>query len=462
MPRLFFTVFAWFWLTVVLAGALLAGTVYYNIQSYEAERRARASSLTPDAAKAAVETVESSGEAGLARYLKLLVARSFQTPYPIRGFLFRSGQRVITVMGSTDQTQQMAKVALESDGADGLVISGNFATQRVTGRSGHDYTLVLVFDESTASPGKSKKAFIVEMPVIILLASGLFCYFITRHVTSPLFRLRSAAHSISEGRLDTRVGPTLGRRRGEIAELGRDFDQMAERIESLVAARKRLLADVSHELRSPLSRLTVALGLIKQGPAEETTEHLERIALEVHRLDNLIGQLLTFSRVDSGTLASTPAAFDLTNLVHGVAGDADFEARSRSRRVIVTSADECTMTGSEELIRSALENIVRNAVRFTKEGTSVEITLKRQDDGAVRAILRVRDYGPGVPADMLREIFVPLRRVRTTPDQLGSPGASLGLAITDRAVKAHGGAVRAVNATDGGLIVEVVLPLGKE
>jgi signal transduction histidine kinase len=150
-----------------------------------------------------------------------------------------------------------------------------------------------------------------------------------------------------------------------------DFDLMAERIESLVTGHKRLLGDVSHELRSPLSRLVVALGLVKQGSREEIPEHLERIAVEARRLDKLIGQLLTLSRIDSGVHTREGSSFDLTNLVHEVVSDADFEARSRVRRVVVTSADECIVTGSEELLRSAVENVVRNAVRFTREDTSV-------------------------------------------------------------------------------------------
>jgi signal transduction histidine kinase len=288
--------------------------------------------------------------------------------------------------------------------------------------------------------------------MIFTLAGGIFSYFISRYLTKPLFKLGEAASSIAEGRLDTRVDPSLLSRRDEIAGLARNFDRMAERIEALVTGQRALLGDVSHELRSPLSRLLVALSLVKQGPAEETAENLERIGLEARRLDSLIGQLLSLTRIDSGVDRGSPARFDLTNLVQEVANDGDFEARARHRSVAIKQADACTVEGFEELLRSAVENIVRNAIRHTREGTSVEISLQVGDG---RAQLQVRDHGPGVPESMLSEIFLPFRRVAGSNPE----GAGLGLAIAERAVAVHQGKIRAMNATGGGLIVEIDLPL---
>jgi signal transduction histidine kinase len=285
--------------------------------------------------------------------------------------------------------------------------------------------------------------------LVFTIAGGIFCYFISRYLTKPLHLLGDAAANIAEGRLDTRVDPSLRNRRDEIADLARNFDRMAERIEALITGQRRLLGDVSHELRSPLSRLMVALSLVQQGPAEEATENLERIGLEARRLDTLIGQLLTLTRIDSGVDRGSPAPFDLTNLVLEVASDGDFEARARGRSVVVTHADACTANGFEELLRSAVENVVRNAVRHTKEGTAVQVSL---DCGGGRATLRVRDYGPGVPENMLTEIFLPFRRVSN------GDGAGLGLAIAQRAVQVHRGTIRGMNVLDGGLIVELDLP----
>lgn len=289
------------------------------------------------------------------------------------------------------------------------------------------------------------------------VAGAIFCYFISSYLTKPLFKLGEAAASIAEGRLETRVDPSLKNRRDEIAGLARNFDFMAERIEALVTEQRRLLGDVSHELRSPLSRLTVALGLAKQslakqGPPEEAAENLERIGLEARRLDTLIGQLLALTRIDSGVDRGSPVVFDLTNLVQEVANDGDFEARARNCRVTIQHADVCMVSGYEELLRSAVENVVRNAIRHTGVGSTVEISLRTSQ---ARALLQVRDHGPGVPEGMLTEIFLPFRRVKNG----NSGGAGLGLAIAERAVSVHRGTIRARNAAEGGLIVEVDLQL---
>jgi two-component system sensor histidine kinase CpxA len=295
-------------------------------------------------------------------------------------------------------------------------------------------------------------------PILALGISGLICFVLTRHITSPLFELRRGAESIAVGNLTARVPGSLRNRRDEIGQLGRDFDRMAERLESLVESHKRLLGDVSHELRSPLSRLLVALGLARRAHAEEMPELLDRIALEARRLDRLIGQLLTLARIESGSHGAAASCIDLTALVHDVVSDADFEARAQSRRVGVTAFEECTVSGFEDLLRSAVENVVRNAVRFTREGTAVDVSIRRERD---RAVIRVRDRGPGVPETMLSEIFLPFHRGQGIHGAR-SDGSGLGLAIAQRAVAADGGKIGAMNAADGGLIVDIEVPFSPD
>jgi signal transduction histidine kinase len=287
--------------------------------------------------------------------------------------------------------------------------------------------------------------------LLFALAGGIFCFWISRYLQTPLQKLGAAAARIAEGRLDTRVDPSLTRRRDEIADLARNFDRMAERIESLVTSQRRLLGDVSHELRSPLARLIVALGLVKSGPPAEAAENLERIGVEARRIDALIGQLLALTRIDSGVDRDAPARFDLADLLQEVAADADFEARAHNRSVVVAATPECPFSGFEELLRSAVENVVRNAVRLTAEGTAVELGIAAADS---RIRISVRDRGPGVPEHLLSRIFQPFHR------DPASDGAGLGLAISDSAVRAHGGVIRAANAPGGGLLVEIELPLG--
>lgn len=287
--------------------------------------------------------------------------------------------------------------------------------------------------------------------LLFLVGGAIFCWLVSRYLTTPLDKLGKAAASIAEGRLETRVDPALRKRHDEIAGLAGNFDRMAERIEALVNGQRRLLGDVSHELRSPLARLIVALSLVRQGPADEAAENLERIGLEAKRLDTLIGQLLALSRIDSGVDRGAPARFDLAELVQEVANDADFEARARNAGVAVKQADACTIDGFEDMLRSAVENVVRNAVRYTAGGTVVDISLRRLDSAA---IIQVRDHGPGVPESMLSRIFEPFQRVAGDT----SEGAGLGLAIAARAVEVHGGSIRAMNGEGAGLLVEINLP----
>jgi two-component system sensor histidine kinase CpxA len=440
MRRLFLKTFLWFWLTVILAvlAALLPG--FYSQRLSQSKWNAVAPTLLPRASREAVDIFESSGEWALLQYLGQL-----QREFSVEGFLFRDDQEVLGPRLDPELVRRRAAQIAERQ--PGPYVRGLEAAQRVTGASGRTYALVLAYRDLSGN-----RYFALGALVILLIAGGLFCFLIAHHVTAPLFKLRAAAGSIAEGRLDTRVGPELGHRSDEIADLARDFDRMAERIESLLAGQKRLLGDVSHELRSPLARLTVALSLARQGPPSEAPEHLERIQLEARRLDKLIGQLLTISRIDSGVQGAERASIDLGALVYEIASDADFEARSCSRRVTVDHADACTITGSEEILRSAVENVLRNAVRHTREGTAVEVALHQS---ASKAVLTVRDHGAGVPESMLSEMFLPFRRA----PEMNSNGAGLGLAITERAMHAHGGAVRASNVPEDGLLVEMEFPL---
>jgi two-component system CheB/CheR fusion protein len=218
-----------------------------------------------------------------------------------------------------------------------------------------------------------------------------------------------------------------------------------------------LLADVSHALRSPLARLSVALGLAREGVRPETLEHLDRIDRETERVNKLIGQLLTMARVDSGVDLEQRKVFDLGLVVEEVAVDGDYEARSRNRAVVFNPSPECLIEGAPEMLRTAVENVVRNAVRYTAEGTDVELTMKciRSPEGP-QAVIQVRDHGPGVPEDVIAELFLPFHRLL---DAVGKDGTGLGLAITECAFRIHGGSVTAANAPGGGLVVTLNVPM---
>ncbi|HSB74446.1 MAG TPA: ATP-binding protein, partial [Terriglobales bacterium] len=218
-------------------------------------------------------------------------------------------------------------------------------------------------------------------------------------------------------------------------------------------------SDISHELRSPLARLNVALGLARQRAGEDSSKALDRIELEAERLNEMIGKLLTLARLESG---ETPAEHDpvhILELVREVVADADFEARSRDCGVQLIEAEDCSTLGNPGLLRSAFENVVRNAVRYTAPGSAVEIRLhcRSQNGGKALAVLTVRDHGPGVPDQEISNLFRPFYRLDAARERQ-TGGAGLGLAIAERAVRLHDGAITARNAEGGGLLVEIRLP----
>jgi two-component system sensor histidine kinase CpxA len=214
---------------------------------------------------------------------------------------------------------------------------------------------------------------------------------------------------------------------------------------------------VSHELRSPLARLQVALGLVRQHTGPEASRYLERIEREVERLNRLIGQLLTLARLESGVDVSKHEVCDVGTLVQEVVADGDFEARAREGVATLVCAEVCLVSGTTELLRSAVENVVRNAVRYTTAGTATEVRVYGHSAlGGPYAVIEVRDHGPGVPEEELANLFHPFYRLAHAP-QTG--GAGLGLAITERAVQLHGGTITAANVPGGGLLVTIRLPM---
>jgi two-component system sensor histidine kinase CpxA len=233
---------------------------------------------------------------------------------------------------------------------------------------------------------------------------------------------------------------------------------MAERLEGLVDSQSRLLKDVSHELRSPLARLSVALGLARQRATPEIEASLNRIELEADRLNQLIQRLLTISRLESGADGIRKSSLSLRELVEQVAHDAEYESSGRQCRVLADGDDEFLVEADPNLLRSAIENVIRNATRYTAEGTTVEVRLERQNGpNGEEMVIRVSDSGPGVPEAALAKIFEPFYRLDDARNRQ-TGGAGLGLSIADRAIRLHGGQLRASNRKEGGLEVEIRIP----
>jgi len=288
--------------------------------------------------------------------------------------------------------------------------------------------------------------------VATLAASILTALLLAGYVAKPIRGLSAAFEAVASGDLDRRIAPQLGVRHDELADLGRDFDRMAARLKASMQGQRRLLHDVSHELRSPLARLQAAAGLIRQNP-DQLEAMITRIEEEIAHIDRFVGELLTLSRLEAGDLSAVEEEVDMRDLVRDVVQDANFEAQALEREVIWDDQGSAMVQGRAELLHSAIENIVRNALKHAPESRIVRVetsvdAVKRQ------YTLRVLDEGRGIPEDELHDLFTPFfRGTRASAD-----GYGLGLAIARSSIEAYGGTIRANNRSGGGFSVEIVLP----
>ena len=454
MKSLFLKIFLWFWTAFVIVGMTLA--VVVTITRSNATMVAGLSAYLPLEARQATDIYERDGKSALQRHFDHLSEMGLAKPY-----LLDENWQDVSGRKPPAQAVEFARAARRD-----IPLVSKFkgwkaiAAQQVVGEGGHKYTVLVIISRPPVVGVARDLGYKTLLGMLaVLLVGGPFCFLLARHIANPIVRLSEAAGRIADGWLDTRSGQNIRLRGDEIGRLGVSFDRMAERIESLVHGQQRLFGDISHELRSPLARLSVAEGLLRQCPSEERAEYLDRIASEVEHLDQLIGQLLTLARINSGADSSRMERVELNSLIQEVAGDGNFEAQAKCCAVRVDSENLCTTTGAREQLRRAIENVVRNAIRYTQPSTDVEITIREQRAFALpRAVIQVRDHGPGVSSEHLEKIFLPFYRIPTSNGEPTS-GAGLGLAITDRIVRMYGGSVSAVNALDGGLIVNLELSL---
>jgi two-component system sensor histidine kinase CpxA len=288
--------------------------------------------------------------------------------------------------------------------------------------------------------------------LLVFFAIALLCWLLAVNLATPLRALTRTVERFGRGDLSARFHSP---RRDEIGKLGRAFDDMAERTETLLTAERRLLQDISHELRTPLARLSFAAELSRT--AEDRNAATARLKKEISRLTDMVGALLQVTRAEGDPSSRNLTDLPLNEFLREVVDDCAVEAEARGCRVSLEASEPLHFRGDRELLRRAMENIVRNAIRYAPEGTPVEVKLATGDDDAE---ISVRDYGPGVPENELPKIFKPFFRVDQSRDS-STGGVGLGLAIAHRAVTVHHGTLTAKNAGPG-LLVQIELPLHSE
>src|ERR1700688_3307775 len=454
MHSLFVRIFVLFWIAMVLiVGGSIAITITVAARQYESPDMQR----RPNVAIQASEVLATGGIPALKGWLA-----ANRSPLDDRD-LFIIGPDGRDILGRN--LSASAARRLESYNHDMMQDRAHlpppprnfrpphFAPQ-IVGPDGTAYTVLLVPRRPSAFGALSLPGIWFTILGMALVVSAFASWWLARHLSAPIRRIQAGARALASERLGLpaagmRVSAGLEGRKDELAVLARDFDAMADRLRANRAAITRLLRDISHELRSPLARMRVAVGLARQ-PAGDAGRQMERLEREIERLDSLISQVLKLARLHGSDAHFEREEFDLDEVVEQVVRDANYEGAVKGCSVRLSGAAHAKINGNRELLGSAIENVLRNAVRYSPEGTQVDVSIEE-----LRIV--IRDRGPGVPPGDLERIFEPFYRVAESRDR-DSGGEGIGLAITSEVMKAHGGSARANNRNGGGL--EVILSLG--
>ena len=436
MNSLFAKILLWFWCTLAITVVGSAFISALNVNQNASDRQSPAARLLTFQLEEARAAYENGGRPALQAFLENLLRI-----YDAQGVLTDETGR--DLLSGQDRSDLVRRARLGVSWLSAYRFFGVGSTMMARAADDGRYWFFFIVPRSRVGTW-----FLAPEHLFVMAAAVLLCYWLAFHLTGPVRSLQKAVERFGGGDLSARVGST---RRDELGQLARTFDRMAGRIETLLAAERRLLLDISHELRSPLARLGVAVELARSG--EDPEAALNRIQKESDRLNALVGQLLQVTRAegDPRSLRRDPVRLD--ELVQQLVDDSGIEASARGCELRYQKREPVTVEGDSELLRRAVENVIRNAIRYSPPATSVEVYLARHN-GCV--VLGVRDHGPGVPEEALPRLFDAFYRVEDDRCRT-SGGIGLGLSLARRAIELHHGTIRARNAAPG-LEVEMQLP----
>jgi two-component system sensor histidine kinase CpxA len=451
--HLFVKIFAWFWVTaLVIIGIIFVGRRVMDLRPIDPS--SMYASVASMVAAEAARAYESGGTVGFARFANGLVGA-----HKSQVFLLDEFNKDVLSRPISAETLRLASQA----GKDQLVtkyipLYERVAAYKFVSSSGRPYTLV-VYERSLVNLTGALLSSGIPFLLGLLFVVTVLCFWLAYHIAAPIHSIQSAARRVAQGDLSARVSYAVSLRRDELAALAVDFDSMVERIETLIRTQRNLLTSVSHELRSPLARLNVSLAVMRKHTSQEAFDICERMERDVARIDALIGQLLTLSRLEAGLPLGQRGNVNFTLLVQEVVADGNFEAQCLGKSVSLKSSSAVVLETADSLaLRSACENIVRNAIHFTRPGTEVNVALGIDNAASTRQVfLTVRDQGPGVPKDALQNIFSPFFRINAPGRR--REGNGLGLAIALEAIRLHHGSITASNLNPEGLEISVRLPV---
>lgn len=453
MRRLFWRIFAAFWVATVF---VLFAFAWITTSNFETEKIpglgiTRLQATMDDLIGRTSRELRHEGEDATRQWLR--AAAGFG---PIGVYVFAPGGNELLARSPSPRIRDAATAALADPAAAAEQGAERMRVRAIHLRGGEIYAVVAALESNFFSRLLSRRPgwFWTNIGVAMIV-SALFALLLAWYVAAPLTRIRTSTRRFAEGDLDARVGYLRFGRSAEITALATEFDGMAERIKALVESHRRLVRDVSHELRSPLARQRVALELARGGDTAQVNASLDRIECESDRLETMLAQALELSRLETATGAARDNVA-LDALLEDVITNADYEGAPRGRKVVLAECERLLLTGSHAALYSAFENVIRNALAYTADGSTVSVRLTRGDPSL--ALVSVRDHGPGVADADLARIFEPFYRTDSARTR-SSGGTGLGLAIARRAIERHGGSIVAHNLAEGGLEVTIRLPL---
>jgi two-component system, OmpR family, sensor histidine kinase CpxA len=453
MYRLFLKIFFWYWLTawgiiaIVLLGSRLTGMRQVSAPNMYAN-------VAPILAEEAAKAYESGGPEAFERF-------SQSSDHDSERQLFLLDEFNKDVL-SRPLSEDGLRLAQSAKNGQLVVFRAHIAAYKFVSSSGHPYILMLYLSSDLRRIGEALLGEGLPFSISLILLITLLCLGLAYHIASPIDGIQSTARKVAQGDLKARVPSAVSRRFDELAALARDFDSMVNRLDTMIQTQKNLLNSVSHELRSPLARINLSLALLRNRFSADSDDLFQRLDRDVERIDLLMGQLLTLSRLEAGFSSGEREDVNFAQLVEEVAADANFEAQALGKSVNFQTIGSIVVRNADpHALRSACENIFRNAVRFTPPGSDVQIVLQ-VDRSAPEptAVLSVRDNGPGVPEDCLHAIFQPFYRINGNADAPGGNG--LGLAIAAEAIRLHRGRIRAENLRPAGLEIIIQLPVAND
>lgn len=449
MRSLYWKIFISFWLATILIIVTTAWITQQIVKSSSVPARERV--FMDSYANAAVSTFELGQRSALLQWLKKTGLSHHMTM-----FLLTSEGDIIGHKPIPSNVMTISQGLVKNRLDDGIIKSGNLIiSHEILSTSGKAYRLVAITDKPLPHFIEIPWAGLAIRLIFATFISGLICYLLSIYLTQPLRALRIAANSIATGQLSTRVGHFLGHNNDEIAELSYEFNRMAEELEVLINSKERLLQDISHELRSPLTRLQVALELGRNKTQQLAQTEFNRMEMECERLNELISEILEFARLDKPTTTLKLEPIDISQLLNDIIQDANFEFNKKRTDIEIVEMAPCQLMLDKKLIHRAIENILRNALHYSPADKPVLVSLSQSKN---KIQIEIKDQGIGVPEDQLDKIYNPFYRVDTSREKR-TGGYGLGLAIAAQAIKLHHGRIVTKNRKNGGLMVKIILPL---